>query len=185
MNTCSFTRSGLVATALLVLASPAIAEPRPALSVVLHLCDDPGIQPNLVRRAQAEMTRIYRDAGVDIAWASDVALADDADGPQPLEPPTSTYPPLTLVILCRELTDEFPVDATALGAAVGTRDYRGRMAYVFYERVKHVAQTYLNVSREPRADDMYTVIVLAHAMAHLCTAGSYVQFGLVIGRSRG
>lgn len=105
------------------------------------------------------MTRIYRDAGVDIAWISDGA----PDGPQPL---ASTDPHLTLVILCRELTEELTVDTTALGAAVGTRDYRGRMAYVFYDRVERIAQTYLNVTREPGTDDRYTVIVLAHAMAH-------------------
>ena len=153
MNTCSIRLGSLiVATALLGLASPAIAAPRPSLNVALHLCDDDAIQPNLVSRAQVEMTRIYQDAGVEIAWTSDAA-------------PTG-YPLLTLVILCRELTDELAVDTTALGAAVGTRDYRGRVAYVFYDRVEHIAQTYLNVSHEPGTDDMYVVSVLAHAMAH-------------------
>jgi len=161
MHTCSSRlRSLVVATALLVLASPAIGEPQPSLSVVVHLCDDPDIHPYLVRRAQTDVTRIYRDAGVEIAWADDAALADDAGDPP------SPFPHLTLVILCRELTNEFPVDATALGAAVGSRDYRGRSAYVFYDRVERVAQSYLNVAREPGTDDMYTVVVLAHAMAH-------------------
>ena len=40
------------------------------------------------------------------------------------------------------------------------------MAYVFYDRIEHIAQTYLNPSHKPGTDDMYTVIVLAHAMAH-------------------
>jgi hypothetical protein len=40
------------------------------------------------------------------------------------------------------------------------------MAYIFYDRVERVAQTHLNASREPGTDDMYAVIVLAHAMAH-------------------
>ena len=153
----------LAALTLVGLASPATAEPRPSLNVVLHLCDDPDIQPNLVSRAQAEMTRIYRDAGVEIAWTSDAPPADGPDDPQTVTP---TYPHLTLVILCRELTDELTSDATALGGAVGTRDYRGRVAYVFYDRVERIAQTHLNVAREPGTDDMYTVIVLAHAMAH-------------------
>lgn len=164
MNTCSFRLSSLiVATALLGLATPAIAASRPSLNVVVHLCDDEGIQPNLVSRAQVEMTRIYGDAGVEIAWTSDAAPAGGPDSPQQV---TSTYPLLTLVILCRELTDEFTVDTTALGAAVGTRDHRGRVAYLFYERIEHTARTYLNVSRERGTEDMYTVIVLAHAMAH-------------------
>jgi hypothetical protein len=149
----------IVATALLGLATPAIAAPRPSLNVALHLCDDDGIQSNLVSRAQVEMARIYEDAGVEIAWTSDV-------GPDSPAPARSAYPLLTLVILCRELTDELTVDTTALGAAVGTRDYRGRVAYVFYDRVARTAETYLNVPHEPGTDDMYMVIVLAHAMAH-------------------
>ena len=164
MHTCSFRLGGLIAaTALLGLATPTIAAPIPSLNVVLHLCDNADIQPNLVSRAQLEMTRIYRDAGVQIAWTTDPPPADAAAGPQALP---STYPSLTLVILCRDLTEDLAVDTTALGAAVGTRDYRGRMAYVFYDRVKHIAETYLNASREPGTDNMYTVIVLAHAMAH-------------------
>jgi len=163
MDTRSFKLASLMlALSLLGSARPAAAQPRSSLNIVLHLCDDPGIQANLVNRAKREMTRIYRDAGVDINWISDAAAKDGPDDPQPLE---STRP-LTLVILCRELTEELTVDTTALGAAVGTREYRGRMAYVFYDRVERTAQTYLNVTREPGTDDMYTVIVLAHAMAH-------------------
>jgi hypothetical protein len=138
---------------LLGLASPAIAAPKPSLNVAIHLCDDDGIQPSLVSRAQVEMSRIYEDAGVKIAWTPDAVL-------------TSTYPLLTLVVLCRELTDELTVDTTALGAAVGTRDYRGRVAYVFYDRIAQIAEKYLNVPHEPATDDRYMVIVLAHAMAH-------------------
>jgi hypothetical protein len=163
MDTRSFKLASLMlALSLLGSARPAAAQPRPSLNIVLHLCDDPGIQANLVNRAQREMTRIYRDAGVDINWIGDAAAKDGPDDPQSLE----STPPLTLVILCRELTEELTVDTTALGAAVGTREYRGRMAYVFYDRVERTAQTYLNVTREPGTDDMYTVIVLAHAMAH-------------------
>jgi len=99
------------------------------------------------------MTRIYEEAGIQIAWTSDAE-------------PTAAYPLLTLVILCRELTEELTVDTTALGAAVGTRDYRGRVAYVFYDRVEDIAQTYLNLSGELGTNDMNVVIVLAHAMAH-------------------
>jgi hypothetical protein len=153
----------ILATALVGLANPATAEPRPSLNVVLHVCDDPGIQASLVGRAQAEMSRIYRDVGVDIAWINDAPTASDADGLQEL---ASSDGLLTLVILCRELTDELTIDTTALGAAVGTREYRGRIAYVFYDRVERFAQTHLNMSREVETDDMYIINLLAHAMAH-------------------
>jgi hypothetical protein len=162
MDTRTFKLASLIlATALAGLASPATAGPRPSLNVVLHVCDDPGIQANLVGRARAEMSRIFRDVGVDIAWISDAATTSGADD---LE--ASSDGLLTLVILCRELTDELTVDTTALGAAVGTREYRGRIAYVFYDRVERFAQTHLNMSRDVETDDMYIVILLAHAMAH-------------------
>ena len=73
---------------------------------------------------------------------------------------------MTLNILSRELTDGLAVATTALGGAVGTREYRGRMAYVFYKRVERVARTYLNTSRRRGTSDTDNVIVLAHAMAH-------------------
>jgi len=162
MDTRTFKLASLVlATALAGFASPATAGPRPSLNVVLHVCDDPGIQANLVGRARAEMNRIFRDVGVDIAWISDAATTSGADD---LE--ASSDGLLTLVILCRELTDELTVDTTALGAAIGTREYRGRIAYVFYDRVERFAQTHLNMSRDVETDDMYIVILLAHAMAH-------------------
>jgi hypothetical protein len=107
------------------------------------------------------MSRIYRDIGIDIAWLTEASTS----GPegQSLVSPDRL---LTLVILCPELTDEVTVDPTALGGAVGTREYRGHMAYVFYDRVERIARTYLSASREPATDDMYKVILLGHAMAH-------------------
>jgi hypothetical protein len=75
-------------------------------------------------------------------------------------------PQVGSVILSRELTDQLTVATTALGGAVGTREYRGRTAYVFYDRVERVARTYLNTSRRDGIDDTDNVIVLAHAMAH-------------------
>lgn len=40
------------------------------------------------------------------------------------------------------------------------------MAYVSYNRVERIARTYLNAPRRRAMDDIDTVIVLAHAMAH-------------------
>ena len=64
------------------------------------------------------------------------------------------------------MTDQLTVAMTALGGAAGTREHRGRVAYVFYNRVEHIARTYLNTSRRRATNDIDNVIVLAHAMAH-------------------
>ena len=141
--------SVILVIGLVGLARPAAADPRPSLRIVLQVPDDDSIRPNIVTRAKAEMSRIYRDAGIDIVWTK------EAPDPQ-----------VTLTILSRELTDQLTVVTTALGGAVGTRDYRGRRAYVFYNRVERVARTYLNTSRRRGTNDTDNVIVLAHAMAH-------------------
>ena len=163
MDTHSFKLASLIlAASLLGFAGRAAAEPRPSVNVVLHVCDDPDIHWNLVSRAKDEMGRIFRDAGIDIAWTDQDSMSTGPDDP----PPASSVPQLTLVILCRDLTEELTVDETALGGAVGTRDYRGHVAYVFYDRVERYARTSLNVSRDPETDDLYSVILLAHTMAH-------------------
>jgi hypothetical protein len=141
--------SFILVIGLVGLARPAAADPRPSLRIALQVPDDDSIRPNVVSRAKAEMSRIYRDAGIDIVWTKE---APD--------------PHLTLTILSRELTDQLTVVTTALGGAVGTREYRGRRAYVFYNRVERVARTYLNTSRRRGTNDTDNVIVLAHAMAH-------------------
>ena len=141
--------SVILVIGLVGLARPAAADPRPSLRIVLQVPDDDSIQSNIVSRAKAEMSRIYRNAGIDIVWTR------EASDPQ-----------LTLIILSRELTDQLTVVTTALGGAVGTREYRGRRAYVFYNRVERVARTYLNTSRRLGTDDTDNVLVLAHAMAH-------------------
>jgi len=145
------------------LARPAAADPRPSLRIVLHVCDDDSIPPNVVSRAKSEMTRIYRDAGINIGW---IDQAPTATGPDSSQSPTASGLPLTLIILSREMTDELTVATTALGATPSTREYRGRMAYVFYNRVERVARTYVNTSRRRATYDIDNVIVLAHAMAH-------------------
>src|SRR3954453_13822250 len=94
-------------TALVGMASPAAAGPRPSLSIVLHVCDDVEIQANLVTRAKAEMSRIYREVGIDIAWTSEPS---PTTGPDATQPSAASDRHLTLVILCPELTDEMTVD---------------------------------------------------------------------------
>lgn len=151
--------SGLVLV--IGLAQPAAADPRPSLRIVLVSYHE-SIPPSVVSRAKAEMTRIYRDAGIDVVWTKEKE-ARTATGPHS---PISAGPQMTLIILSREMTDELTVATTALGATPSTREYRGLMAYVFYNRIERVARTYLNTSRRRGNYDIDNVIVLAHAMAH-------------------
>ena len=61
---------GLVMVAGLTgLARPAAAAPAPTLKIVLDVRDHARIPTHIVTRAKAEMTRIYRDACVNIIWS--------------------------------------------------------------------------------------------------------------------
>jgi hypothetical protein len=86
--------------------------------------------------------------------------------PHPLPSPAATDPGFALVVLPREMTDRLVVATEALGGAAGTREERGRMAYVFYDRVEQVARTHLHTGRRTGTYDFDDVVVLAHAMAH-------------------
>jgi hypothetical protein len=109
------------------------------------------------------MTRIYRDACVNITWSDP---APSSGRPYPLPSPAATDPGFALVVLPREMTDQMVVATEALGGAAGTPEVRGRMAYVFYDRVQRVARTHLHTGRRTGTYDFDDVIVLAHAMAH-------------------
>ena len=145
------------------LARPAAAEPTPTLTIVLQVPGHGSVPPDIVTRAKPVVTRIYRDAGVNVIWSDARSSAGQVD---PLQAPATADWGFALVILPREMTDQLTVATDALGAATGTPEDRGRMAYVFYNRVERISRTYLNTARRRAMDDVDTVIVLAHAMAH-------------------
>ena len=67
-----FTRTGRVILVVVLtgLARPAAANDRtPTLPIVLQVPGDADVPLHLVIRAKDEVTRIYRDAGVDVIWS--------------------------------------------------------------------------------------------------------------------
>ena len=145
------------------LARPAAAELTPTLTMVLQVPGHGSVPSTVVTRAMPEVARIYREAGVNVIWSDARSRAGHVD---PLQAPATPDWGFALVVLPREMTDQLTVAADALGGAAGTPEQRGRMAYVFYNRVEHIARTYLNPARRRTMDDVDAVIVLAHAMAH-------------------
>ena len=147
MNRPSRTKVGnlILVAGLVGLVRPAAADPRPILRIAVLVSDDAGVRPDVVGRAELEISRIYRYVGIDIAW-------------------TQNAPDRILVIISRQSPGRLPVAETALGAAIATPEDQGRTAYIFYDRVERVTQTYLHGSIERR--DTYDVVMLAHVMAH-------------------
>jgi hypothetical protein len=150
MNMPCPTRIGslVVVAALTGAGSPAAAQAPATLNIILQVPDDGRVPRHIVAQAKPEVTRIYRDAGIDLVWN------DAASGHA-----------FALVILPLELPGSI-VAPGALGGAAGTAQQRGRRAYVFYNRVERVARTYLNAPRRRGNSDTNHAIVLAHAMAH-------------------
>ena len=82
-------------------------------------------------------------------------------------PATDASPPgYALVVLSSTFTDKITLKTDALGGATGTPEHRGRLAYVFYDRVESIARAYLGRGLLLGNHEIDTVIVLAHAMAH-------------------
>ena len=165
MNRPVPTRIGslVIVVGLTGLARPAAADPVPRLRVVLEVPGYGRIPAHIVTRAKAEMTRIYREACVDILWSDGVPGTAGRSTPSS---PAATDPGFALVVLPRATSDQLVVATEALGGAAGTPEERGRMAYVFYDRVERVARTHVRTGRRTGTYDVDDVVVLAHAMAH-------------------
>jgi hypothetical protein len=144
-------------------ARPAAADPAPGLHILLQVPDPVSVPLHVVTLAKTEMTRIYAEAGVTVTWTDLASLTEQGGTASSLE---QAGPVLTLVVLSRELSERFPVATDALGAAATSPGRRGRIAYVFYDRVERIAPAYLNMARRPGHDDIDRIVVLAHAMAH-------------------
>jgi hypothetical protein len=145
------------------LARSAVADPRPSLRIALDVRDDKSIPLDVVNRAKAEMTLIYRDSGIDVVWTAE---APRVTGPDTPTAPTAASPQVILRILSLRVTDQLPVATTALGFAPNTPERRGRIAYVFYNRIEHIARTCMNKSPRLTSCDSDKIRMLAYVMAH-------------------
>lgn len=119
------------------------------LTVAVH--NDAAVPANWLRRAQQEMTRIYNEIGVQVVWLA--AHSDASVGAQRSD--TVTWPQHALIVLIRPNAGSPHPDLpqNAMGAAWGTADERGRVAYVFYDRTEPFTPLY-----RPR--------LLGHVIAH-------------------
>jgi hypothetical protein len=136
-------RAFIVVLGMTGLAWPAEADSTPTLPIVLQV-PQRSVPLHLVIRARDEVTRIYKDVGVDVIWSGVTFDSNEAD----VLPSGESDRAFGLVVLPRNVTDRLFVDAGALGGATGTPEHRGRVAYVFYDRVERIADSYLHTRRD-------------------------------------
>ena len=119
----------------------------PAIRILVNTV--PGVPIDVLLRAKVEAARIYADAGVRLVWSD----------------PSLTLPVLTVMIVSNP--DAWPegVGASALGAAPGTDEGMGRLAYALYDRIGTAAQQYRT--------DVGKLLgsVIAHELGHILLAG--------------
>jgi hypothetical protein len=114
-----------------------------SLALVLQLHNLAGAPAATLDRAASELTRVYRELGVDLEWQ------------HPGGQPTIGADVVRVVILADETGDLRRTEDTVMGAALRTPSGT-RVAYVFYRRVRAEAERY----------EVSTPLVLACALAH-------------------
>jgi hypothetical protein len=114
-----------------------------ALAVILQLSNIARVPATTIADAQAEVTHLYRDIGVDVEWTRHGVARGDS------------RPTILVVMIERESGALRGHRDTVMGAAVRTAAGTGA-AYVFYERVESAAAQF----------DVPLAFVLAGAIAH-------------------
>jgi hypothetical protein len=126
-----------------------------ALTVTIHVTDNVNLSPMALAEAQAYATAAYREAGLDIVWSSAPWKAQAGQGAD------SRSVDVRLVIVPHDMAEkkrrEESLGDSVLGIAIsGASEARGRVAYIFYDRIARVAA----VQQAP------VVRGLGHVMAH-------------------
>lgn len=144
------------------------AEQTVAPAIAVRIDDYAAVPHHVLARATRSVSRIYADIGVDLRW---------------LEPGGPAWEPghpcqeLTVIVLNEPLTARRVVAADIVGSAPGTETARGRLAYVFYDRLNQVSS-----SPEVDITDALSLVV-AHELGHLLLPyGSHSEAGVMRGR---
>ncbi len=138
----------------------AAADPQERLTVKVLVHDAAGISAEILEQARRETTRIFADAGIDLLWATQGV----------------TKTRYVIIKILPRPVNEMSRDIRALGFAAGTREGYGKIAYVFYDRIRDTGR----VLTLPAPVIMGHVI--AHEMGHLLLSyGSHSLAGLMKG----
>lgn len=114
-----------------------------ALAVVLHMSNAASVPAHALAKAQTEVTRLYRDIGVDVEWSRSASVSGD------------DVFAIHVILVPYETGDLQQRPKTVMGAALRT-DQGTNIAYVFYRRVESEAAQY----------GVPPAFVLACAIAH-------------------
>jgi hypothetical protein len=148
-------------TLVAVVAAVVCAAPVGAQSVVaVQASNAAGVPAALLTNAQARVGTIFAAAGVPVAWIDDTP----AEGARQIR----------LTLLFVHFTSKQNVGADALGVAIEPPTGIGRVAYVFWDRIREHALT------QQRDLEAVLVFVMAHELGHLLLPHySHATFGVM------
>jgi hypothetical protein len=165
--------SGLVV--LLASAPQLVADSIDSAAVRLRVDDYAAVATEVLARAQDEVTQLYAAIGVEATWLATRHL--------PSRPPAAPLradngmPDLTVIVLNPLMTTRMAPPENAVGLAASTQTAQGRIAYVFYDRLRMV-------TLERAASDVSALsFVMAHEIGHLLLPyGSHADAGVMLGQ---
>ena len=143
----SFRRGGVGKTDLTNQAEP--------LAIVLRVRDTAEVPDDVLTKAQGDVTRIYREAGVEVWWPTAESLS--------VESHEVRKAALIVAILTLDQAEQMDSGAAdgRVGFAARSADGDGRLVYVIYDRV----QLLTGGNGLPRARML--AIAIAHEIGHL------------------
>ena len=145
-----------IGTALLSASATSAQEVPGPLKVTGHVTDYANLPADELADAQAHATAAYRAAGIDLGWSFQPLPTTPV-----LENTASRSIDVRIVIVPNDMAEKKcraeGLDKSVMGVALSAAtEARGRIAYIFYDRIQHVA-----ISHHTRL-----VPGLGHVMAH-------------------
>jgi hypothetical protein len=162
-----------IVTIMAGLAGPASASPEhngDALTVHVRLVlTNVRIDASVIAAAKAEVVRIYRAAGITIVW-NGAGETDTEPLRQNLE--------RSLIILIRndDTAVRLVLPQSSLGMAPSSPHLRGRVAFIFWNRVQKAAIKYLNYRV---LVEKMLAIAISHEIGHLLLPEGHSSDGLM------
>ena len=143
-------------------------------TVTIAIDDYAGVPADEIDRAQCLVTQLYAAIGVKTDWLETRRVSKIAPGAR--IPANVVSPDLRIIVLGQPMPHGQAAQQDAVGSAPGTKTERGRIAYVFYDRLQMIALTSHQVGGDTFG------VVIAHEIGHLLLPyGSHSETGLMRG----
>jgi hypothetical protein len=160
------------ASAGLPLAGRLATATTPDVSTVTIAIDDYAAVPSdQLDRAQGLVTHLYAAIGIETAWL-ETRVSHARPGVQMRA--NVVAPSLRIIVLGAQIGDRGALALDVVGSAPGSRTERGRIAYVFYDRLRLI-----DLALHQHDGDSLGVVI-AHEIGHLLLPyGSHSDKGLM------